>query len=99
MDALLYVYGMVSMVCAVCLGWVVLHPDIHEGPIIKTGLVTMIFSLAATGYHGISMSQNWSAMLTASVTTSLGLLAVILGIIVRKHNRGTWVSATDWGEP
>lgn len=98
MDALQVLNGVVSLICAGVLAWLVLSPDVHEGPIIKTGLVTMIFSLLATAAHSLGDSENWAAMATASFTLKLGLLAVICGIVWRKKVRGTWTSATNWGE-
>lgn len=98
MDVFQYVNGSVALLCAGVLAWLVLHPDIHEGPVIKAGLLAMIFALLATSYHVLGETQNWRALATAGLTLRLGLLTVICGVIWRKKLRGTWTSATDWGQ-
>jgi hypothetical protein len=98
MDALQILNGVVSLICAGVLTWLVLSPTIHEGPIIKTGLVMMIFALLATAAHTLGHTENWLALATAGLTLKLGLLSVIVGIVWRRHVRGNWTSATDWGQ-
>lgn len=98
MDALQIINGVVSLICAGVLTWLVLAPDIHEGPVIKSGLIVMIFSLLATAAHVLGDTQNWLALSTAGLTLRIGLLTVICGIVWRKKVRGTWTSATDWGQ-
>lgn len=99
MDALHILNGLVSLTCAAVLSWLVLSPGIHEGPVIKVGLIVMIFSLLATAAHILGNTQNWLALSSAGLTLRLGLLTVIAGICWRKRLKGTWTSATDWGQP
>ena len=99
MDALHILNGLVSLTCAGVLSWLVLSPGIHEGPVIKVGLIAMIFALLATAAHTLGDTQDWMALSTAGLTLRLGLLTVIAGICWRKRVTGTWISATDWGKP
>lgn len=99
MDALHILNGLVSLTCAGALSWLVLSPGIHEGPVIKVGLIVMIFSLLATAAHTLGGTENWRPLSAAGLTLRFGLLTVIAGICWRKRLKGTWTSATDWGQP
>lgn len=99
MDALQLFNGLTSLTLAGVLTFLVLTPKVHEGPIIKCGLVTMIFSLLASAAHILGDTENWRAIATASLTLRLGLLTVVVGLLWRRKTRGTWTSATDWGQP
>lgn len=83
------------------LSWVVLHPRIHEGLVIKIGLVAMIFSLAATAALTLSNTENWTALWRAGFVLRLGLFLVGCGVIWRayglhlKHER-PMRRVSDW---
>lgn len=82
---------------ALAMSWLVLSPRVQEGLVIKAGLIAMSMSLLATAWHTLADSENWNAMWAAGLTLRAGLLVVVLGIAWRKHTRGSWASATDWG--
>lgn len=90
--------GIVSLLCAAVLTVIVLHSKIHEGVVIKVGMILMILALFATGAHALTMSQSWMALWSTGFTLRLGLLIVAVGFVLRRRKRGSWAKAmTDWG--
>lgn len=77
--------GVISIMGVFALSWVVLHPRIHEGLVIKIGLVTMIFSLAATAALTLTETENWTALWRASFALRLGLFLAGCGVIWRAY--------------
>jgi hypothetical protein len=75
--------GVVSLACAAFLSWIVLHPRINEGVLVKAGLITMITSLLVTGALTLGESYAWSAYWRAGFLLRLGLLLVCVGVFVR----------------
>lgn len=69
----------------IALTWVVLHPKIHEGLLIKVGLVTMIFSLAATATLTLTNTENWTALWRAGFALRLGLFFAGIGVIWKAY--------------
>lgn len=98
MDAYFVASGVVSFLCAVVLTVIVLHRKVHEGVVVKLGLVMMIFSLVASTVHVLTWTQSWMALWTAGFTLRLGLLTVCAGMILRRRQKGSWTAAlSDWG--
>lgn len=75
--------GLVSLACAAFLSWLVIYPKIHEGVIVKTGLVMMIVSLLVTAALTLGHSTEWAAYWRAGFYLRLGLCITCLGVIVR----------------
>ena len=94
---LLTANGIASLGGVLVLGYIVLNERIKEGVVIKTGLVLMIFSLAATAVHALFNTGNWTALWAAGFTLRLGMLVVGLGFWLRRWQRGSWDAAmSDW---
>jgi hypothetical protein len=95
--------GVVSIMGVFALSWVVLHPKIHEGVVIKLGLVMMIFSLAATAILTLTETENWTALWRAGFALRLGLFLAGCGVIWRAYGM-YWSGrlpkrrATDWAK-
>lgn len=75
--------GILSTVAAVSLAKVVLDPHIHEGPIIKSGLFAMIFSLGGTAAHMLTKSEDFEALVRAFGSLVGGLCLVMTGVFLR----------------
>lgn len=98
METLHVINGIVALVVAAVLGILVLRPSIHEGVIIKLGMLLMILGLLATAAHSFVDSENWRALWNASFVLRLGLLIVAGGFVLRRRKLGSWEAAmSDWG--
>lgn len=75
--------GIVSLFAALALCVIVLNRRIHEGLIIKIGLIGMIVSLLVTFALTLAESRDWEAYWRASFVTRCGVLVVCAGLIVR----------------
>lgn len=80
--------GIVSLLAALCLSIVVLNRDIHEGLIIKAGLIGLIMSLLTTFALTMNDSRDWEAYWRASFVTRCSLLIVGLGLLWRARKYG-----------
>lgn len=103
MDRWHYLNGIISIMGVLALSWVVLHPRIHEGLLIKVGLVTMIFSLAATAVLTLTGTENWTAIWRAAFALRLGLFFAGCGVIWRAYglhwrNSPPRRRAADWAD-
>lgn len=99
MESMHILNGVTALLCAVVLGAIVMHPSIHEGVVLKAGMVMMIFSLGATAAHSFGDSENWRALWNASFILRLGLFVVAVGFVLRRHKLGSWNAAvSDWGD-
>ena len=79
----------VSIFTAFVMAVIVLHPEIHEGVIVKGSLIVCIFSLLATAaivLKGPQYSQE--ALLRAGTMLRIGLAGVCAGILYRAHVLG-----------
>lgn len=74
--------GVISSAAALALTKVVLDPDVHEGIMIKSGMVAMIFSLLSTGYHMLTKSEDTEAIIRAGAALATGIFFVIFGFFV-----------------
>lgn len=98
METLQFASGVVSLFGAILLAFIVLNPAIHEGGIIKVGLVMMAMALWVTAVHALGRTDNWYALWAASFTLRLGMLVVGLGVIYRRWRKGSWEAAlSEWG--
>lgn len=81
--------GLISLLCALALSVVVLHPKIHEGVIIKAGLIGIIIPCLVTFALTFSASQEMEAYWRAAFWMKAGLLAVCVGIVLKanKHRK------------
>lgn len=88
--------SILSVLAAFGLGYVVLHPRIYEGTLIKAGLIVMIISLLGSAAAPISDDPLATAT-NAGLSLRLGIVIVGLGYYLkyRRHRRdGT---PTDFG--
>jgi hypothetical protein len=74
-----------SFFAASVLTVVVLHPRIHEGLLIKAGLMMMVFGLLATAALTASSSIAWDAYWRAGFAMRIGLAFVCVGILYRAN--------------
>lgn len=81
---LMIVNGLASLGAAALLSLIVLHPRIHEGPVIKLGLIAMIFgcfgSFAAAAFAHV---DAWHAHWHAGILIRAGLCITAVGVILR----------------
>jgi len=75
--------GVVSLLSALALCLIVLNRGIHEGVIIKVGLIGMIISLLVTFALTFNESREWEAYWRASFVTRCSILVVCIGLVVR----------------
>lgn len=98
MQYLYWISGVVSLVTAFAIGWLILSPRIHEGALIKLGLITIVFGLLASVAHTFDGTDGWYAIWASSLAIRFGILLVVLGLLWRRKRCGSWRGATDWGE-
>lgn len=77
-----------SAIAAFVLAAIVLHPQIHEGLIVKSGLVVAILSLVGTAMLTLSGSEDWSAYWRAGFSLRVGLAVACVGILLRARRLG-----------
>ena len=77
--------GWLSLVGMGLLTCIVLHPRIHEGLVIKTGLMAMIVSLGATAWLTLAEVDNWQALWRAGFVLRAGLVGTVLGCLLRAN--------------
>lgn len=75
--------GILSTVVALALIKVVLSPKINEGPIIKFGLISMIFSLGGAAAHMLTKSHDYEALARSFGSLVGGLCLVLTGAFLR----------------
>lgn len=85
-----------SLLAALGLGYVVLHPRIYEGTLIKAGLIVMIISLlgsaaAPLGDNPLSTATN------AGLSLRLGIVIVGLGYFLKYRRHRKDGTPTDFG--
>ena len=90
--------GLVSM----ALIGAVLHPKVHDGIVIKVGLICMALGFGAIAlllYEGV-MPRTLVGMEHALMLVNAGIAVVILGYVWRKSKVHHPVRrATDWADP
>lgn len=80
--------GASSLVAAIVLAAIVLHPQIHEGLIVKAGLIVAILSLFGSALLTLAGSQDWPAYWRAGFSLRAGLAVACVGILLRAHRLG-----------
>ena len=92
MNELQFLNAAFSILCAVALSVIVFRTDIKEGPILKVGLVSMIFSHIITAMLIFEGSKNLEAYSLTGLVNRIGVLLICIGVITRaisyaKRNR------------
>lgn len=82
--------GIVSIASAMVLTRVVLNPGIDEGLVVKTGLITMIFSLFGTAYHVLTKSEDAEALVRTGAALAAGIFFVVLGVFLKTKRGSPW---------
>lgn len=78
-----YASGVMALFAALGLCVVVLHRGIHEGPIIKAGLIGLIFSLLITFALTVNETMILDYYWRATFLTKTSLFTICLGLFVR----------------
>lgn len=86
MSELQFLNAAFSILCACALSVIVFRTDIKEGPVLKVGLVGMIFSNLITAMLIFEGSQNLDAYALTSVVSRVGILLICVGLIGRAVN-------------
>lgn len=98
MELLYWTNGVVSLITAFALTWFVLSPRIHEGALVKSGLVFITLGMLASAAHTFDNTDGWYAMWATGLSIRFGILLVVLGMLWRRKRCGSWRGATDWGD-
>lgn len=98
MEAMQLISGVLSLVTAGTLTWFVLSPHIHEGALMKLGLVIVVLALFASASHELMNTDHWYTLWATNIALRTGILFVVLGLLWRRKKCGSWERATDWGE-
>lgn len=84
MDLLIqHLSGVISLLCAGALSFIVLTKRVKEGVVIKLGLVMMIGALLATGIMSLKGFDSLRGLWNASILLRVGMLLTILGYMRR----------------
>ena len=86
MNELQAINAVVSLGCVAALSVVVLNTEIKEGPMLKLGLLGMIFSNLITAMLIFEGSQNWQAFSLVGLLNRAGMLFVCIGFVNRARN-------------
>lgn len=71
--------GYVSLLCAVLLAYIVLCRHLHEGLVIKTGLILTIVGLFGASFIALKGFDSYGSQWNASLLIYSGLLVTIAG--------------------
>lgn len=85
-----------SLLAALALSFVVLHPNIREGLLIKAGFITMIFALIASAGVFISEAPIHAAF-NAGLALRVGIVVACLGYAFKYRRARRDGGATDFG--
>jgi len=102
MDALTsWLNAWTCAVLAIIFGWAVLSPRVHDGVIIKAGLISMALGFAATAW-ALADGQSCDDLHVLGRAEMLihgGLLVVMFGFALRtRGGREKRRRVTDWGD-
>ena len=93
---MLFLNGVMSILAAFGLTFVVLQPRIHEGLVIKAGLILMILSLGASA--AISFNElPMSAAFNAALSLRIGIVIVCTGYALKYCRAKRDGGPTDFG--
>lgn len=90
--------GLMSSIVGLILARIVLSPGIEEGLIIKSGLITMIFSLLSTAVHMFTKSEDVEALVRSGTALVTGIGLVIVGVFVKNRSGHPWFAHTIGGK-
>lgn len=79
--------GVLSLLCAGALSCIVLGRRIHEGPVIKSGLILMIVSLLVSVAIDLKGFDATRGVLNAALLLRAGIFVVALGVMWRLRPR------------
>lgn len=94
---MLYANGVFSILAALGLCYVVLHPSIHEGLVIKLGMNVMIFSLFASAFVAFSDEPSAATAFNAGLSLRVGILIVCIGYAIKYRKAKRSGGSTDFG--
>ena len=77
--------GAASLLCALCIGVVVLSAHIREGVVIKTGLIMMALGLFASGVISLKGFDSLNSLWHAALLMRVGLLITSAGYAWHLH--------------
>ena len=93
---LVAINSVLSMLAALGLGYVVLHPRIYEGTAIKAGLIIMIMSLL--GSAGAPLGDDpLATAANAGLSLRVGIVIVGLGYFLKYRRHRKDGTPTDFG--
>ena len=96
-EALYLVAGWLSLFAAAGLSYVVLSAHIHEGIIVKAGLISMVLGLLATAALTLSGMDSWRGLFHAGIALRGGLCLVIAGYWLKRHKaKHACMCFEDW---
>jgi hypothetical protein len=80
MGVVLLLNGGVSLLTAAALTAVILNPRVHEGVLIKAGLIVMTLSLYASGAVSLLSDAPRDALVNSGFALRAGILIVCAGL-------------------
>lgn len=89
--------GVLSILAAIGLSYVVLHPSIHEGLAIKGGMIVMIWSLLASAAVSFHEEPSTTAAFNVGMGLRLGILIVCIGYAIKYRKAKRSGGSTDFG--
>ena len=89
--------GVFSLFASLGLSFVVLHPTIHEGLIIKIGMVVMIISLCASASVAFDPTPSLTTAFNAGLSLRVGILIVCVGYAFKYRKAKRCGGSTDFG--
>lgn len=89
--------GLFSLLAALGLSFVVLHPSIHEGLAIKGGMIVMIISLLASAVVAFSDNPSVTTAFNAGMSLRVGILIVCIGYAIKYRKAKRCGGSTDFG--
>lgn len=89
--------GFFSVLAALGLSFVVLHPSIHEGLAIKVGMTVMIISLFGSAAVAFGDPPSVKAAFNAGLSLRVGILIVCIGYAIKYRKAKRTGGSTDFG--
>lgn len=94
---MLLINGVLSLLGALGLAFVVLHPTIHEGLAIKGGMIVMILSLLGSASVAFSDTPSITTAANAGLSLRIGILIVCIGYAFKYRKAKRCGGSTDFG--
>lgn len=100
MNMLLAFDTVAAAVLATVCGWAVMSPRIHDGLVIKAGLILMSLGLALLSFSLADAAEVARPYIVAGSLVLVGLLVVVVGAALRVMNTPPRRRrrVTDWGD-